>query len=1366
MDDKIYRKIVGRMEAGKIPVYPGIIRKKAIVRYKSEKEAELKRKQEEYKRKIETERKKRAKEEAERRQRWYKRQEVVKTARAGHWVRINLDGSISGAGEAAFSPSQAKAMGYKWGTTTTKNDKTVFVPLPKEPSGAEYLGILQWKVREGHYKRPEVQKQIKQEIEIGGKKYGITAPAWAGGYMKQYSAAAREIRDAYQKAVKSQKTPSGYELKEITLAKEGKGLRFGYVTKPPLRKPLSEPILSPTKKIPGKQVIQKRDEPKYKEVPKGFVRPTPYAPKKGMPTVLLQTKKLRHPAYMMGTVTAIPEVHKPGLVSTFLGIPARKQKKVVEKELKDVLTIESEYKKKGWIKPVLPTIKPEDIGKIEIVGEYKDRGFARPTPQLEMQFVGSPEYRSQLEKVKKIDVGIKPYIKEGVYTSPGVTKFEEKWKPYTKGEFFSGTEEQHVQYLKESDIVSKNQKADIAVFHTEIDALKGLEGKRDERYKALTKEYGEYDVAQKEYKRLHGLGLVGKYEIKEKELGKRFSPLVSFVRETRAYAETPEVKKVSEKGYGEYRKLFGLPPKPFEWERKVGEIESEHKMGIVEGVGEKPLKTAITTAAFFGLPSVLKGVRIAAKPAVVAGTKVFPRAMPWAAKWTPRAVGVGLGGMYGYSIEERIRAAPPEKRVREFGKITGTELLPMSVGTYAGMKAIPSIVKGAEVTPEGAIRTYKGLGLGEYKHPVVGMFRETIKTPDVAITQKALIFGEKYPALRVGRIMKKGELITPEWRVPFKVGKVELGLGRSIKFERVGGEAWFAKHVKALIGKEPIIPTKAKVSVPKPELPPPKPVIWTRKGPTDIAKRVTALVKTRQPRSIKQWGMRIEKPEIPTWTEIVPERLFHIKKGYTAFELGREPTIVKRIGLAKPKYQKSGIEEMIHPFRKKVPHTYEPSVLDYQRPKGLLGEGFKLDIYGAKIRPTERPLSPIEKLYEKPTVRDIYGELGIKKKPFFGVKEALKPIETRFLKFTKDGELISQPEIGVPKPKQKVATITKPIRDIKMKIGVSVLEEPKVVGIKEQWEIPIGEGIPSWRGWIPKKGIKRKVDVWGRIEGKEVVKPIIGFKLDLSKPQKPYRKKTIQEKEAEIRAKIESGEYIAHKDAKGMITLQKVITKQKVKPIVKEVTTVAEKAQKDLSRLISGEKPKYKVRPKTIFEQFKEIRTKAPQIGTMVRPMIKPQPKHRVFPAFFPTYDYKEKVEAKISEKYKHEPLTLLGQRYKPFQPVAFKHDIKPKEKTRLAFVPFAGQAYKHEPIVEQKTMPVEKFAFKEMNILDRIFEKPPVPPIITRQPFKLLTPPYIKPKKDKKLKLRRKPFGAYQLDVTNPILSPVELLRMMGGLK
>ena len=427
MDDKIYRRIVKRMEAGKIPIYPGIIRKRAITQYKAEKRAELRQKQREYEQKIREEqrRRERARQRAEWEAKWGEKEAQVKP---GGWVRINPDGSVSHAGFPAFSPSKAKTLGYKWGTTLYTKDKIIYVPLPL-PTEAEFYGIRKWKHEKGQYAHdPAIEKRIRKEVEIGGEKYGITAPAWAGGYLREYEKAAKSISQAYKKAVESQKTPSGYELREITLGKEGKGLRFGYISKPPpLRKPPveSKPTTEPTLVAPKK----------------GMPTAITLGPlgrkikEEGMPTVLLQTKKLRHPTYMMGTVTAIPEVRKPGVVSTFLGIPARKQKKVVEKELKDVQTIESKYIEKGWIKPVLPIIKSEDIGKIEIIGEYKDKRFAKPTPQLEMQFVGSPEYQSQLEKVKKIDVGIKPYVKEGVYTSPVVTVFEEKWNLTRKVSF-------------------------------------------------------------------------------------------------------------------------------------------------------------------------------------------------------------------------------------------------------------------------------------------------------------------------------------------------------------------------------------------------------------------------------------------------------------------------------------------------------------------------------------------------------------------------------------------------------------------------------------------------------------------------------------------------------------------------------------------------------------------------------------------------------------------------------------------------------------------------------------------------------------------------------------------------------------------
>ncbi len=419
-------------------------------------------------------------------------------------------------------------------------------------------------------------------------------------------------------------------------------------------------------------------------------------------------------------------------VKTITGVSAREQRKEVAKKIADVKTIEREYKKKGWIKHIRPSERrPEGIGKI--TGVVTEKGFTRPTPQLEMRFVGSPEHQAQLAKVSKLSAGISPHIKGDIYThpavikhtkkwapyimdesfvSPAITQFKKKWSSFTRGEYFTGTETQHAQYLKdrdraigkeatqharylkESDIVFGKQKTKLAAYHGAIARLGALERTRTKRYEALTKEYGEYEVEQKEYERLHGLSVMGKYERKEAKWAEPFKPSVSFAKKSIGYTKTPEVKREIEKAYGRYRSLFGLPTKPFKIERKAARIESEYKIGIIlEGIGEKPLKTAVTTAAFLALPPALKVGRWAAKPAVVAGTRIFPHAVPWVAKWAPRAVGGGLTGAYAVGTGTQLYKTPPELRAREFGKITGTELIPMGVGIYAGVKALPYMVK-------------------------------------------------------------------------------------------------------------------------------------------------------------------------------------------------------------------------------------------------------------------------------------------------------------------------------------------------------------------------------------------------------------------------------------------------------------------------------------------------------------------------------------------------------------------------------------------------------------------------------------------------------------------------------------------------
>lgn len=489
-------------------------------------------------------------------------------------------------------------------------------------------------------------------------------------------------------------------------------------------------------------------------------------------------------------------------VKEFVGISARKQQKVMEKERSDVQKLEDQYIREGWIKPLHPSERrPEDIG--TITGISTQTGFVTPSPQLPSKFVGSQEYRTQVAKVDRLETGIMPHVKNDVYTSPAVTTLYNKWGGHISGKYFTGSDAEYQRFLREEKTALAAEKTTIDTYNTAIDDLKDLGITRDKRYDALTKEYTEYETAQKEYERLHGLSVMGKFERKEAEWAEPFKPYTSFIKESIAYAETPEIKAETERTYAGYRRLFGLPSKPFDIEKRIARIESEYKMGIVEGVAEKPLKTFVTTAAFIALPPALKGVGAIAKGAGAAwSAKGLATALPrvtrtgaWVSKRTPRAVGVGLGGAYAAGTGYRIYETPPELRVREFGKITGTELLPMGVGAYAGTKVLAmrlpvSRIHGLEPTPTGHIGytgiAYKGKPLiGSYKETILAGYKPKIKIQkpfsiEVQTGYKARIprpftVETRFPSL-YRPIIKEATLM------PFKIrGKVHLERPLEIK---------------------------------------------------------------------------------------------------------------------------------------------------------------------------------------------------------------------------------------------------------------------------------------------------------------------------------------------------------------------------------------------------------------------------------------------------------------------------------------------------------------------------------------------------------------------------------------------------------
>ena len=373
-------------------------------------------------------------------------------------------------------------------------------------------------------------------------------------------------------------------------------------------------------------------------------------------------------------------------VKEFVGISASQQRKIMQKELEDVKRIEKQYIKSGELRPTHEAIRPSDIGRI--AGVYKEVGPVRPTPRADYTYVGKPEYQRQISKVESLERQLKPHIVGGVYTSPAITAFERKWSGKIKGGQFVGTDVEYRKYQKELTTAQRAQERELAGYTTATTKLTGMEPAYESRYQALTKEYGEYERARAKQEELHGASIFGKYERAEERGGKAIAARVPSVSAMLAPARTPEMEAESRRVYAQYRQMFGLPPEPFKWERYVGRAEAEYKRHIIEGMRREPIKTAVTGAVFTALPPVLKGAKYAFKPVAKVGVKALPRAAPWIGKWVPPAVGYGITGVYGYTVGKRVYEAPPGMRAAVAGQITGTELLPMGMGTAIGLKAL------------------------------------------------------------------------------------------------------------------------------------------------------------------------------------------------------------------------------------------------------------------------------------------------------------------------------------------------------------------------------------------------------------------------------------------------------------------------------------------------------------------------------------------------------------------------------------------------------------------------------------------------------------------------------------------------------
>jgi len=175
--------------------------------------------------------------------------------------------------------------------------------------------------------------------------------------------------------------------------------------------------------------------------------------------------------------------------------------------------------------------------------------------------------------------------------------------------------------------------------------------------------------------------------------------------------------------YGIYRKIWGLPPEPFKWEKKAAQVEAGIKAGQVEEIRERPVKGAITVVSFAALPPVFKGAG-----AVWKGTGLAAK-LPRTTKYAPRAIfgamGAGYAGTVGY---ETYKAPTLEKKGEVLGR-TSVELAEMAAGTYIGIKA-PGILAGG-------LRGFK-TRVTRKKIPI-----EKITTPEIVSGKKVLLHAPK-----------------------------------------------------------------------------------------------------------------------------------------------------------------------------------------------------------------------------------------------------------------------------------------------------------------------------------------------------------------------------------------------------------------------------------------------------------------------------------------------------------------------------------------------------------------------------------------------------------------------------------------------
>lgn len=1404
LDPKIYHRIVGRIEAGKLPIYPTLIRKKAVKQYKAEKQAEIKRKQAETEVKIQIETQRRAEAQAAALKEWSEGQKAITQVKPGGWVKINTDGSVSKAGFAAYSPSEAKALGFKWGTTLRKYDETgfsttTFIPLPK-PTEAEFYGVRKWKLEKGQYAHdPALEKRVRKEVEIGGKKYDITAPAWAGGYLKEYERAAKAIKHSYQEAVRSMKTPSGHELKEITLGKEGLGFRYAKRDLPPetmvhrdtekQKKVWKSSEEAAYRGIMGKaretarraaerQTGLKRDidKPGYMEVQKGFVRPTPYAPKKSDYAIAESIplgKSVMHKPSPLPSPTTIP-------LTAAQAVPLKVIGSIVDK-IKDVGVYSTTF---GYVKPsekplIIPSKKPskfEDIlfkpTKIHLKAHYgayeetikrieKEESIAWKGIEPQRMFIGSA-----IQKGEHVGGDVIKTLEKGeiqVEKIPGVKQWQIITKRLSEPTFGLSTwfePTAPIKFVKSfKEGYTKTKKS-----HPLEDIKKGEEwSQRHITTPVYETIAGEKAVARREqqekasesYKVAEGLVKPGWIQPSgELLLPTRLKSEVTEVKDTITnldqfgrsrgwqkpdgsfeYPDTTEGKDWAKKydtaldkqkkyltSHGYYKQDF------VEYVPEAQEYLDAYKTYEKEEGKTKKLPKPTPVRQFFGgvgeFAAGLPGFFVFSAPHIIAQTAIKPSAAPG------KLVGFGKG-FYEFGKTEPFRAAGSITAMALGGKAikvakAKTYNIPVrlrGVKPFVGEPSILGKIVGKKYHPTVSARPLAKAeleaGIFEkelpYYHGTSQSFLETIKKGGVfEVSPKAVVTDIESSLFFSAPRRPYISFVAPTKTVRVKIGSIK---------DISGLKDYVSKDVKP----------STKVEIPHDIYA--KAVLKSVKKPSS---KLTTLIE-RQRAIEKQIGEEVlprTKTELRGQQEYV-QQLIHQ-------QAIKESAIKTKVFEAPGSFLEWKTTPM-KPSTRLTKMSLELEKLIIKMERGTKTERAKAAKYRDFLDSTrwewrfKRAIPKYGKAKEavKTKVKEIMTEKDLGRMDY--LKGEIKGVGLKEVeKAAKEGKAAVPPKAiagqywkGVGEMEYTAAPGTKfyPVESLRGRMfGIFGIEKGKYRiydPMSQRWVEVLGITEK-----VPKKAIKAK-------------KPIVDFG--------DFFKKITDKKSKELSLK-------EHK------TIAKLKT---------EIEGAYKKGDMTKASRLEGKISRIKYAPRE-----PSVRPLSFSIGRVVRePIVRERPRRVMIPER--SFRIPERREGRYQERVKgRETIRDIERQQREFDRIIERivgrrrpkreerRDKRPEKRER----PRMEERGERIPERERQRIPRRpEMGREEIPTREWIPERPEIPTIPSiLVPIKHVKSPkkIIKPTKDKKLKPRRKPFGAYQLDLTNPILTPTKLLEIMGGMK